>query len=141
MRPNPEAKVLEGVAGAEELAVPLRAVTGRHLAGNVGPGASHARVGGVRDAYAIRQFARAPGGLAPSLLCEGLYAILRGALARIKASLQEIGAFDALRTMRCTLLAMSDIGELYFVPLSLRRFQTAAPNLQVQIVATSGADA
>lgn len=101
---------------------------------------SHA-LGRLREAYADRLFARAPGGLVPSALCDELYAHLRDALARIEGSLEEAEAFDAVRTTRRFRFAMSDIGTLFFVPPLLRRFQTAAPSMQVEIVATSDAAA
>ena len=100
---------------------------------------SHA-LGRLREAYGDRLFARAPGGLVPSGLCEGLYARLREALVGIEGSLESADTFDAASTTRAFRFAMSDIGVLFFVPPLLRRFQTVAPQLRVEIVETSDGD-
>lgn len=100
---------------------------------------SHA-LGRLRDAYGDRLFARAPQGLVPSALCGELYARLSESLAGIEGSLDEAAQFDPARTTRRFRFAMSDIGVLFFAPALLRRFQSVAPHLEVEIVATSEAD-
>jgi DNA-binding transcriptional LysR family regulator len=95
----------------------------------------------LREAYGDRLFGRIPQGLMPSPLCDELYERLSGALAGIEGSLGEAEHFHPASTTRSFRFAMSDIGVLFFVPPLLRRFQAVAPNLHVDIVSTSGADA
>ena len=95
----------------------------------------------LRDAYGDRLFARDTRGLLASPVCDELYVRFSEALAGIEGTLDQVEHFDPARSTRCFRFAMSDIGVMFFVPPLLRRLQVVAPNAQVDIVATSDADA
>lgn len=95
----------------------------------------------LRDAYADRLFLRGNSGLVPTTLAEQLYEKFSEALAGIEGTLQQRTRFDPERSTRRFRLAMSDIGVLYFAPPLLRRFQEAAPHIEIEIIPVSNATA
>ena len=88
----------------------------------------------LRKLYADRLFTRGTDGLMPTSLAEQLFLRYRDALTSIESTLEQNTAFDPLRSTRRFRLAMSDIGVLYFVPPLLRKFQEAAPRIEIDIV-------
>ncbi|MET3915511.1 DNA-binding transcriptional LysR family regulator [Variovorax sp. OAS795] len=88
----------------------------------------------LRKMYADRLFMRSSDGLIATGLAEQLFERYRDALTTIESTLEQNTTFDPLRSTRRFRLAMSDIGVLYFVPPLLRRFQEAAPHIEIDIV-------
>lgn len=91
----------------------------------------------LRTAYGDRLFLRSGSGVAPTNLAEQLYSVFRDALAAVDNTLEERAVFSPASSKRRFRLAMSDIGVLIFVPLLLRRFQEAAPHIEIDVVSIS----
>lgn len=100
------------------------------------PTISHA-LSKLRDSYKDRLFARGAKGLVPTAAAERLYEQLSVALAAIETTLDAQQGFDPRTSTRRFRIALSDIGSLFFTPPLLRRFQGAAPRIQVEIVQLS----
>jgi DNA-binding transcriptional LysR family regulator len=94
-------------------------------------------LGKLRKAYGDRLFLRSGAGVSPTGLAEQLYPVFRVALAAVDNTLEERAAFSPLVSGRRFRLAMSDIGVLIFVPLLLKRFQEAAPRIEIDVVQIS----
>jgi DNA-binding transcriptional LysR family regulator len=97
------------------------------------PTVSHA-LARLREVYADRLFDRTAAGLVPTPACDQLYARLTEPLAAIDGTLDGQHDFDPARSTRRFRLAMSDIGALFFAPPLLRRFQQAAPRIQLDVL-------
>lgn len=94
-------------------------------------------LGRLRKAYADPLFVRGAGQLVATAVAEQLYRRFTEVLASIDDSLSERAQFDPAQTRRRLRLAMSDIGELYFIPPLLARFSQVAPHIELEVVQAS----
>lgn len=85
-------------------------------------------------------FARTREGMIPTAHAEQVYREFIGALSRIDGVVEDSQNFSAGNSRRRFSLAMSDIGELMFLPPLLPSFMREAPHAQLEIVEASLAD-
>ncbi len=82
-------------------------------------------------------FMRSKDGMAPTPCSERTYAQFRAAMAQIDGAIGMTRHFDPPTSKRRFRVALSDIGELFFLPLLLQRVQQEAPDVEVEVVQTS----
>ncbi len=102
------------------------------------PAVSNA-LGRLRKALNDELLTRAPNGMEPTPFAKSLHTTLQPALAAIEQSLQAKTAFDPLRSVWQARIAMTDIGEIVFLPALLTYAHDAAPGLTLETLRDSQA--
>jgi DNA-binding transcriptional LysR family regulator len=102
------------------------------------PAVSNA-LGRLRKALGDELLTRAPNGMEPTEFAKSLHATLQPALKDIEQSLQAKAAFDPARSLWQARIAMTDIGEIVFLPALLAHAQAAAPGLALETLRDSQA--
>lgn len=97
------------------------------------PSVSHA-LGRLRDVFEDPLFTRCREGVQPTFVAEQLYVTLREALTRIEEAVQTVHHFDPASTERRFRIALSDLGEIGFLPLILERLNREAPRAEVEVL-------
>jgi DNA-binding transcriptional LysR family regulator len=97
---------------------------------------AHAR---LREAYGDALFLRAGHGMKATARMGALIQPLREALARMEDTFNAEAQFDPASTQRTFTFAMSDLGEMVFLPKIVKRVRQLAPNAIVRSVATPAA--
>jgi DNA-binding transcriptional LysR family regulator len=88
----------------------------------------------LREALRDPLFIRSPEGMVPTLHAELTYKKFSAAMAQIDSAIEPINGFDAASSTKRFSIAMSDIGELIFLPPILRQLQREAPNVEIEVV-------
>jgi DNA-binding transcriptional LysR family regulator len=88
----------------------------------------------LRRATGDELFTRTPHGMQPTPRALAMAATLADALARIEASLGAAPAFDPAASTRHFRLAMTDIGEIVFLPTLMRELPRLAPAVTLATV-------
>jgi DNA-binding transcriptional LysR family regulator len=88
----------------------------------------------LRNALHDPLFTRGPDGMTPTVLGELTYHRFTVAMASIESALELARSFDPATSTQRFRLAMSDIGELIFLPPILERLQAEAPGVELQVV-------
>ena len=88
----------------------------------------------LRRLFGDELFVRTGQGMQPTPFAEGLAEPVGSALAQVTLALNRRGGFDPLTSERRFTLAMTDVGELHFMPTLIERCRVAAPRLQVSTV-------
>jgi DNA-binding transcriptional LysR family regulator len=91
----------------------------------------------LRAKYRDPLFHRTGHGMEPTLRMHGLIGPLREALAKVDGTLTSEAVFHPKMTERTFTFAMSDLGEMVFMPKILRRIRDLAPRATVRSVAAS----
>lgn len=89
----------------------------------------------LRELFDDPLFSRSRDGIQPTFVAEQLYGTLREALTRIEGAVQSTRQFDPATTERRFRIALSDLGELGFLPLILARLNREAPLAEVEVLA------
>jgi DNA-binding transcriptional LysR family regulator len=97
------------------------------------PSVSHA-LARLRTLLHDSLFTRTRGGMEPTFNASQLYETFRQALDRIEGAIAATQSFVAATSNRCFRLALSDLGELHFLPRIIERLQRAAPSVELEIV-------
>lgn len=93
----------------------------------------------LRDRYGDPLFQRAGHGMQPTARMRALIDPLREALSSVHGTLASESNFDPGTTEHTFTLAMSDLGEMVFMPKILHRIRKLAPRATVRSVAASAA--
>lgn len=93
----------------------------------------------LRKALGDELLTRAPNGMEPTEFAKSLHATLHPALASIGQSLAAKSAFDPARSSWQACIAMTDIGEIVFLPALLTHIAQAAPGLTLETLRDSQA--
>src|SRR5262245_39351707 len=88
----------------------------------------------LRDALADPLFVRTARGLDPTPRTLAVIAPVRAALALVNNEVMQGMTFDPVTSTRTITLALSDIGEMVFLPRLLERLAGEAPNVSVRSV-------
>lgn len=88
----------------------------------------------LRDLLRDPLFTRTRGGMVPTFNATQLFEAFKRALDGIETAIAATRQFDPLQTTRRFRLAMSDLGELYFLPLLVRELQASAPSAGLEVV-------
>jgi DNA-binding transcriptional LysR family regulator len=85
-------------------------------------------------------FLRTSRGMEPTPFAERVAQPIAAALTAIHGSLQQQSRFDPLESTRRFTLAMTDIGEIYFLPELMRALRRAAPGISISTARNSAAN-
>jgi DNA-binding transcriptional LysR family regulator len=96
-----------------------------------------ASLGKLRTRYDDPLFHRVGHGMRPTTRMRELIGPLREALARVDGTLTTEPVFNPSTTRHAFTFAMSDLGEMVFMPKILRRIRELAPHASVRSVAAS----
>ena len=102
------------------------------------PAVSNA-LGRLRKALGDELLTRAPNGMEPTEFAKSLHATLQPALSAIGQSLQARAMFDPARSKWQACIAMTDIGEIVFLPALLTHISQTAPGLTLETLRDSQA--
>ncbi len=94
----------------------------------------------LRRATGDELFTRVPGGMQPTAYAQAIAPALSEALAAIDNALTARAPFAAERSARAFRVAMTDIGEIHFLPRLLQAVQRAAPTVTLSTVRDSAID-
>ena len=108
-----------------------RVATAAQRLGLSQPAVSNA-LGRLRKALGDELLTRAPNGMEPTEFAKNLHASLQGAFASISQSLQAKAEFDPAKSVWQARIAMTDIGEIVFLPALLTHIASAAPGLALE---------
>jgi DNA-binding transcriptional LysR family regulator len=84
-------------------------------------------------------FLRTPRGMEPTPYAQRLVGPVAEALSTLQGALNQRAAFDPATSTRTFVLAMTDIGEIYFLPPLMERLARVAPGVSVSTVRHSAA--
>lgn len=88
----------------------------------------------LREALNDPLFTRGPSGMAPTVVGELTYKKFTAAMASIDSAVEMTRHFDPHTSTQRFRVAMSDIGELIFLPPILGRMQSEAPDVELEVV-------
>jgi DNA-binding transcriptional LysR family regulator len=91
----------------------------------------------LRKALGDEILTRAPSGMEATEFAKNLHATLGPALAAIEQSLRAKAAFDPLHTQWRAQIAMTDIGEIVFLPALIAHCAAHAPGLMIETLRDS----
>lgn len=91
-------------------------------------------LGRLRRTVADPLFVRTAHGMVPTPFAEGLAVPVADALDRLRNAMNHTEAFDAHATTREFTLALSDVGEVYFLPVLAELCARLAPSLRLSSV-------
>ncbi|RMP62842.1 hypothetical protein ALQ18_02302 [Pseudomonas marginalis pv. marginalis] len=79
-------------------------------------------------------FKRSRDGMQPTFMATQLYAKFRYSLSEIERAIAQTSQFNPLVSNRAFRLALSDLGEVSFLPYILKALQTQAPHIELEII-------
>ena len=79
-------------------------------------------------------FKRTKEGMQPSFVATQLYAKFRSSLSEIEKAIAQTSNFEPQNSTRCFRLALSDLGELFFLPYILAAIRTEAPGVELEVL-------
>jgi DNA-binding transcriptional LysR family regulator len=88
----------------------------------------------LRDLLHDPLFTRSRDGMVPTFNATQLFASFKAALDNIESAISATRQFDPSKSERIFRLALSDLGELYFLPFLVREFQAVAPSVGLEIL-------
>lgn len=88
----------------------------------------------LRDQWGDPLFKRTRDGMQPTVLASQLYGSFRSSLTDIERALALTRKFDPQQSTRRFRLALSDLGEVFFLPHVLRGLQAQAPLVELEII-------
>lgn len=86
----------------------------------------------LRDALGDALFVRTPTGMAPTPYAQQLAGPVAQALQGLQGALNVQASFEPTRSERCFTLAMTDVGELYFLPDLMDALAHEAPGITLR---------
>ncbi len=97
------------------------------------PSVSYA-LGKLREILVDPLFVRSGGVMTPTPRARDCYGLFAAALIQIENALEQSRRFDAAESTRCLRIALSDIGELIFLPPIFQLLQTRAPRMGLEVL-------
>ncbi|MFZ4213589.1 LysR family transcriptional regulator [Pantoea endophytica] len=88
----------------------------------------------LREELKDELFNRSNGRMQPTLLANQLYDVFKRNISDIDRTLADIKVFDSANSHHKFKLAMSDLGEFFFLPYIYRHLQKVAPNISLEVV-------
>ncbi|AUT75083.1 LysR family transcriptional regulator [Paraburkholderia hospita] len=88
----------------------------------------------LRDLLQDPLFTRTRDGMVPTFNATQLFNAFKSALDSIETAISTTRQFDPTGSNRCFRLALSDLGELHFLPFLVRELQAIAPSVELEIV-------
>lgn len=96
-------------------------------------------LGRLRASLGDELFLRTQHGMAPTPYAQQLADPVATALDGLQQALNVRAAFDPATSERCFTLAMTDVGEMYFLPVLMDALAQTAPGVTLQVVAVTSA--
>lgn len=103
------------------------------------PAVSHA-LRRLRTLLDDELFLRQPAGMQPTPYARQLAAPVSQALHELRAALHVRASFDPAASRRCFHLAMSDVGQMYFLPMLMGSLASEAPGVTVRVTPVAEPD-
>ena len=91
----------------------------------------------LRRTFGDDLFVRTPAGMMPTAFAEQLAEPIGYALGMIHSGLNQHSRFEPARAKRSVTIAMTDIGEIVFLPALVERLRSEAPGVSLNTVRTS----
>lgn len=88
----------------------------------------------LRRTFGDELFVRTAHGMQPTPLAQQMAEPIGAALAQIGLALSQRSRFDAATSSRRFTLAMTDVGEVYFMPVLIERCRVLAPQVEIASV-------
>ncbi|MES2264579.1 MAG: LysR family transcriptional regulator [Pseudomonadota bacterium] len=94
----------------------------------------------LRRSFGDELFVRTAAGMQPTPLAEHLSEPVAAALAQVALALHRPEPFDPAASRRKFTLAMTDVGEVYFMPVLVERCGALAPHVEIATVRAGSVD-
>jgi DNA-binding transcriptional LysR family regulator len=94
----------------------------------------------LRKSFDDELFVRTAQGMQPTPLAQQLAEPISSALGNITRALNQHEVFDAASSKRHFIIAMTDVGEVYFIPRLIALCSTLAPQIQLSTTRASSID-
>ncbi len=91
----------------------------------------------LRTALGDELFLRTPRGMEPTPFAQQLAEPVAAALSMLDGAVNQRSAFDPLTSQRTFTIAMTDIGEIYFLPVLMQALSPCAPGVTISTVRNS----
>ncbi|MBR0558504.1 LysR family transcriptional regulator [Neokomagataea anthophila] len=88
----------------------------------------------LRDILHDPLFQRSKHGVSPTFFSEQLYQRLRTPITAIESAIEDIHGFHPATSNRRFRIAMSDVGEIFFLPYIMQRLQKEAPDIVIEVI-------
>ena len=85
----------------------------------------------LRRTFGDELFVRTAHGMQPTPLAQQMAEPIGAAMAQVALALSQRSRFDPATSTRRFTLAMTDVGEVYFMPVLIERCRTLAPHIEV----------
>lgn len=92
----------------------------------------------LRRTFGDELFVRTAAGMQPTPLAEQMAEPVGAAMAQVALALNQRSRFDPASSTRRFTLAMTDVGEVYFMPVLIERCRALAPRIQLSAVRAAG---
>lgn len=79
-------------------------------------------------------FHRTRDGMQPTFTADKLYKTFRTSLMNIELAIASTREFDPLLSQRTFRIALSDLGEVFLLPILMKRFRILAPNISIEVI-------
>jgi len=94
-------------------------------------------LGRLRASLVDELFIRTQGGMEPTPYALQLAEPVAVALDGLQQAFNVRAAFDPAKSARCFTIAMTDVGEMYFLPVLVDKLATVAPSVTLQVVSVT----
>jgi DNA-binding transcriptional LysR family regulator len=92
----------------------------------------------LRRTFGDELFVRTAHGMQPTPLAQQMAEPIGAAMVQVALALSQRSRFDAATSGRRFTLAMTDVGEVYFMPVLIERCRTIAPNVEIASIRANG---
>ncbi|WP_413675308.1 LysR family transcriptional regulator [Massilia cellulosiltytica] len=92
----------------------------------------------LRRTFGDELFVRTAYGMQPTPLAQQMAEPIGAAMAQVALALSQRSRFDPATSARRFTLAMTDVGEVYFMPVLIERCRTVAPNVEIASLRANG---
>lgn len=92
----------------------------------------------LRRTFGDELFVRTAHGMQPTPLAQQMAEPIGAAMAQVALALSQRSRFDPATSGRRFTLAMTDVGEVYFMPVLIERCRAIAPNVEIASIRANG---
>ena len=92
----------------------------------------------LRRTFGDELFVRTAHGMQPTPLAQQMAEPIGAAMAQVALALSQRSRFDPATSNRRFTLAMTDVGEVYFMPVLIERCRACAPNVEIASIRANG---
>jgi DNA-binding transcriptional LysR family regulator len=92
----------------------------------------------LRRAFGDELFVRTAHGMQPTPLAQQMAGPIGAAMAQVALALSQRSRFDPATSGRRFTLAMTDVGEVYFMPVLIERCRACAPHVEIASIRANG---